>query len=66
MMKDINSVSNKTEIQEGTKIEENQLNFSNKFQGVSAVDLHCLWYPTVQRTVMRLNNLYKCLDVIFL
>jgi len=36
---------------------------TNSANSTSPIDQHCLWYPTVKRTVMCLSKLYKCLDV---
>uniref|UniRef100_A0A914HQ14 Conserved oligomeric Golgi complex subunit 3 n=1 Tax=Globodera rostochiensis TaxID=31243 RepID=A0A914HQ14_GLORO len=37
-------------------------NNSDSPSSTSPIDQHCLWYPTVRRTVMCLSKLYRCLD----
>ncbi|CAB3407817.1 unnamed protein product [Caenorhabditis bovis] len=47
------------------KIEQEQLEKSaeEKPQVATAIDQHCLWYPTVRRTVLCLSKIFPCLDV---
>ncbi|OZC12789.1 hypothetical protein X798_00423 [Onchocerca flexuosa] len=37
-------------------------NNSNAASSISAINLYCLWYPTVRRTVLSLSKLFKCLE----
>lgn len=63
MMKDVKAHSSE-ENMTNNKIGENVLVKKSVNSQSSAIDLHCLWYPTVGRTVMCLSKLYKCLEVI--
>uniref|UniRef100_A0A915EIY2 Conserved oligomeric Golgi complex subunit 3 n=1 Tax=Ditylenchus dipsaci TaxID=166011 RepID=A0A915EIY2_9BILA len=61
MMKDINATT--TAAANHTDNIERETGKSGPSNAqTAAIDLHCLWYPTVRRTVMCLSKLYKCLD----